>query len=142
MIISEKNSETTNLHYWYNIAMKNTLIIVFIICISSANVFASDSWSKSDIYRELAYIAVLSIDFEQTKSGLANLDGVQESNVFLGERPNNKKINEYVAGMIVGHAIISNHLSSSNRKLFQNITIIYHANIIYKNHMIGARINF
>lgn len=120
--------------------MFKTMVIFLFLILSTSTVSASDAWSRGDIYREIIYSAIVAIDIGQTKQAIE--DGYREANPFMGGYPSDKTINEHLISGLIAHVLISNYLSTENRKIFQNVTLILGATNISRNHMIGARIDY
>ena len=119
--------------------MKKILIIALIFF--ATPVFASD-WTREDTYRELAWTALLVVDYGQTMNIARNPDKFKEYNPILGEHPSKSSVRLYMLSAAIIHPVISYYLPPKYRKWWQYISIGIEAGAIGNNIGAGIGISF
>lgn len=122
----------------------NKIVIIAIfttLLFAPVSAQASDSWTKNEIIKQGIYGLIVWVDAKQTMQGIESGD-YREANPFLGERPSAEEISSHLLTVFVGHALIANYLSTENRKMFQDVSLIIGITNITRNHAVGVRINF
>lgn len=98
-------------------------------------------WTEEDTKKEALYAILHGIDWAQTRDAIGR-KGYKEANPILGSKPTDKNINEYMAGTLLGHILLSRILPPDKRKLFQNGTIGLELGVTGNNKHVGANIKF
>lgn len=126
-----------------------TIVLAFVLSISSAPIWANDEWSKSDVSREIAYLVLHVADWGQTRNILHRADtGCDgdptciERNPFLGRSPSIRRVDTYFAVTALAHVAISHVLPKDWRQGWQYLTIGMEAGIVGHNYSIGLNIDF
>lgn len=126
-----------------------TIISVFVLIVACTSVQAADPWSKSDITREVAYLALHVADWGQTRNIVhradTGCDGQPtciERNPILGRNPSIKRVDTYFAVTALAHVAISHALTHEWRNGWQYITIGVEAGYVGNNYSIGLNIDF
>lgn len=104
---------------------------------------ASD-WSEADTRREVAYQALLTIDWRQTLD-IADKCGhttYYEQNPILGKCPSKSEVTAYFAAGALVHYGISRALPPKHRKWWQNVTLTLQAGTVAHNASIGLDVRF
>lgn len=125
-----------------------TIIVAFVLAIA-APVHAADPWSKSDIAREVAYLALHTADWGQTRNivrradtGCAGDPTCIERNPFLGRNPSIRRVDTYFAVTALAHVVISHALPKDWRQGWQYVTIGMEAGVVGYNYSIGLKVDF
>ena len=116
---------------------KYLFILLFLPCLANA-----ESWDTTDKILGTTALAVMVIDWGQTRY-IAQHPGVYyERNPLLGRHPSVQGVDLYFASMIVGSALFANYLSSENRKLFLGTVTAIGISVTAHNRSIGIKIAF
>ena len=102
--------------------MKKIIYILMLFSLSITPAIGSE-WSKQDTYRELAWTAILALDYKQTLTIVNDPSKYEEYNPLLGKHPSQRKVEIYFASCAIIHPIISYYLPPQYRKWWQYITI-------------------
>jgi len=119
--------------------MKKILIIALIFF--ATPVFASD-WTREDTYRELAWTALLVVDYGQTMNIARHPERFREYNPILGKHPSQSSVSIYVLSAAIIHPIISYYLPPKYRKVWQHITIAVEVGAVGHNFGAGIGVTF
>ena len=119
--------------------MKYLLIVALLLPLNS---FAADPWSDGDIYREVAYQVIATIDWGQTLYIAKNPQIFSEKNSTLGRNPSISAVNAYFIKMQLAHLILSHVLPSEWRNGFQYLTIGGELETVGHNYNVGIKIGF
>jgi len=124
---------------------------IFALLMSLAvSAHAADKWSVADFTLEAITEASLVVDWGQTRD-IANHSQCYETNPYLGEHPDNAKIDRYFAGWMLIHPIVANYLPEHYdvlgidvrpRNLWQVWFISVETKATYGNYRLGININF
>ena len=113
-----------------------TFILAVLLFISIPS-FA-DEWTSADTKREVAFQALLAIDFAQTRNISAHPDQWYEQNNYLGSHPTIGAVNRYFLVGSVLHAGIAYLLPEKYRAPFQLVTIGIEVGATVHNYSIGV----
>ena len=102
---------------------------------------ATDPWSKADIQREAAYMAVTVVDLGQTMD-IKNHPELKEMNPILGEHPSDGRIKTHFAVSSLIHVLMVHYLPASWRPAFQYLGIGWEAALAGNNYRLGLRTDF
>jgi len=100
--------------------MKKVLVVVFMLF--AIPIYAGD-WTRKDTYRELAWTAMLIVDYGQTMNIARNPEKYKEYNPILGDHPSESAVNLYMLSVAVIHPVVSYYLPPKYRKIWQYVTI-------------------
>ena len=126
-----------------------TLVIAGMLLFTPITAIA-DEWTKEDTARQITFTLVTCVDWLQTKE-IARNPKYREGNPFLGPNPSQKKVDTYIAGAIVGHALISYLLPTkaevfsykiNPRAIWQYFWIGVEAGASFHNYNAGVRIRW
>lgn len=97
--------------------------------------------STTDIQLELAYDALLIVDWAQTRT-ISQDKRFDESNLFLGRNPSLGKVNNFFLAVGLMHFGVSSYLEPENRSAWQNATIAVGLINTYRNTTYGVKLDF
>ena len=113
------------------------LPLIFIVLVGCASVPFED-WDLEDTERQFAFIGLLAIDWNQTRSIISD-PLFYETNPILGRDPSSGYVDFYMIGCAVGHTIISGLLEPEYwRPTWQYGWIIAEGYTVYNNRRIGV----
>jgi len=115
-----------------------TFIFALLIISSSAY---SDEWSRSDTYRETAYLTLHTIDWMQTREISRNPNYYEQNNI-LGSHPTIQEVDRYFAVTAIAHLGISYIIPVEYRVPFQYISIGVEFGAVAHNYSIGVSARF
>ena len=125
------------------------ILALIVLSFVSVNAGAADAWSKSDVTREIAYLALHVADWGQTRNIVlrsdTGCDGDStciERNPLLGRNPSIKRVDTYFAFTAVAHAVVGYYLPPNWRSGWQMVTIGMEAGIVGHNFSIGLKMDF
>ena len=122
--------------------MKRLLIaLLLIIAVLPSSARASD-WSKGDTFRELAFAALIVVDWGQTLNIADHPERFREYNPILDSHPSQTRVNLYMPAAILLHAVVSYLLPRTCREGWQYVTIGLEAGVITSNFNAGIGIRF
>lgn len=121
--------------------LKKSVVTLIFIILFPLSAYASDPWTRNEIIKQGGYALISIIDAAQTKK-ITHSIGHREANPYLREHSSNKEINEYFLSLFITQTLIANFLSTENRKIFQDVSLIIGATNAGRNYMLGTRINF
>jgi hypothetical protein len=110
------------------------------LLIYSAPALAGQDWSKDEVTLEVVFLTLQFIDYKQTLA-IAEDDDYYETNIFLGEDPQEEAIHAWFALTALGHVAISHMLPSKYRQIWQRIGITIEAGYVDHNNSIGVKVN-
>lgn len=104
----------------------------------------ADPWLPEDTDRETAYLAVLAVDWAQTRGQARNhWKGYYEMNPLLGsDSPSIDRVNIVCVTSGIAHYYISKALPEKWRTRFQYVTIGLEGSAVAYNFSIGVRAKF
>lgn len=113
-------------------------------------IFKSDlgrsGWSAGDLARQAASLAVLGVDWGQTRTMAKDPAHYKELNPItsriIGEHPSTGQVNNYFATKAVTEALLANSLPPGFRQLYQYGNIGLEANAGRKNFKLGVGMTF
>jgi len=94
----------------------------------------SKDWSKEDIARQVAYLGLQLIDWNQSKDIARHPEKYYEGNPLLGKHPSQGRLNSYTIGTMIGHTALMHLLSPEWRKRAQTGSILFEGNVVLGNH--------
>lgn len=95
-----------------------------------------------DLYRELAFQALLIADWKQTRQIAREPDRYFERNPILGKHPSVGRVNTYMVAAGVLHWVIAANLSPKWRQQFQLVSVAVQANVVKQNYEVGLSLRF
>jgi hypothetical protein len=118
-----------------------------ILALIVASGLSAQDWSTEDTKREVAFQMLLLVDWKQTSEihrTISKETGkyLLESNEILGERPPQRRINQYFATCAVGHLVVSRLLHGKYRIAWQHATITLEGFVVVGNASAGIRIKW
>jgi len=116
-----------------------SLIVALLAFAASAR--AQDPWSRADVVRESAVMAVSLADWGQTLN-IEERDGCHEQNPMLGPHPSRGQVNTYFAASLLLHLGIVWALPARFRPAFQYASLGFELGIVGHNARLGLRITF
>ena len=126
--------------------MKKFMVVVILLI---ATIGYADEWTKQDTYRELAYMALLVVDYGQTLNIAKSNGKFAEMNPIFNEYPSQSSVNIAIAISAIIHPMISYLLPPKsdkwkwmNRENWQYITIGAEILAVGNNFRVGIGINF
>lgn len=126
--------------------MKKLIVAMFMLF---ATTTYAGGWTREDTYRELAWTALLIVDYGQTLYIVENNHGYRESNPILSEYPTRGQVNTYILSCAIIHPIISCLLPPKsdkwkwiNRENFQYVSIGVEVGAVANNIGAGVGISF
>jgi len=133
--------------------MRKLLLTTALLVLLSSHSLAAP-WSKTDIALQSITTVTLAADWRQTRD-IKNHPELQELNLLLGPHPSNEKIDMYMGGAIVGHALISHYLpdlvllcggspaaAKLSRTIWQATWIGLETSAIANNYAMGIKVGF
>lgn len=114
-----------------------TLATVLFLISFAAPVLAADPWTTEEIVLEVAFQAVLAIDWAQTHE-IVDRPDKREHNPILGPYPSHRKADELILVASLSHILGTHYLSSKYRKWWIAAWIgveLIAVNYNYKNHI-------
>jgi hypothetical protein len=102
----------------------------------------ANEWTTADTYREVAYQSVAAVDWLQTRQIAKTPTKWQEQNNLLGRHPSVSAVNHYFLVTGIGHALLSNHLDTPYRAVFQDVTIGLEILVVNRNIGLGINARF
>lgn len=117
-------------------------LIAVLLAVFSLQANAADSWSKSDVAREVAYLTLHVVDWRQTLIASKDPGRYAEQNPILGEHPSENRINGYFLATALLHVGVTHVLPAKWRPAFQYFWIGVEVVAIANNHKVGIRITF
>ncbi len=121
---------------------QSSVVMLVLVLLLPANVFALDKWDKGDTIREAIYLSAWTVDWLQTRYTATHLNSYRELNPILGSQPSIGRVNSYFIAGAAAHVGISYILPKKLRKPWQYITIGYQAGAVAKNFNIGVGLHF
>jgi hypothetical protein len=121
---------------WVKIVMFSALLAVLSGC------GGSRAWTRGDVAREAAYVAVTTIDWRQTREIAEHPDRYYEMNPILGKHPSVGRVNTYFLVTAVGHVLITHAVPHPYRPYWQYISIGASAACVINNQSIGLKIEW
>src|SRR6266700_1924855 len=103
---------------------------------------AAEPWSKADVGREIAFGALLAVDWAQTREIAAHPERYHERNPVIGEHPSSGRVDAYMLAAGALHLGIANLLSGDWRSAWQWGGIVIEAGAIGSNYLIGIGVPF
>ena len=103
---------------------------------------AAEPWSKADVGREIAFGALLAVDWTQTREIAAHPERYSEHNPILGEHPSSSRVDAYMIAAGALHFGIANWLPDDWRARWQWGGIIVEAGAVGNNYLLGIRAPF
>ncbi len=106
---------------------------------------ASDPWTKADTARELAFTAVVVLDWGTTldiERAHQESPWIHETNPILGRHPSRAKVNLYIPAGILLHFLAARAMPARWRAAFQSASIFIEAGAVSHNFAVGLRLNF
>lgn len=122
--------------------MKTLILIIALSILTTAPCMAADPWSKQDIALEGAVIALLAVDWAQTRYISTHPDQFYERNPLLGEHPSRKNVDLYFAGAVAAHIAITHFLPAIWRPGLQVPLIVLQFGAVTRNNQIGIGMRF
>lgn len=122
--------------------MRSSLLLMFALmpaitgCVSMAERYHSDEWTRDDTRREIAYQIVNAWDVIQTNEIRRRPDVVEVNpmgHAFMGSEPQPKDMALYFTSLAVSHYAISRLLPPKLRKYWQTGTIASQGYIVANN---------
>ena len=98
---------------------------------------ANGGWSTADTYRQSGVVALMGIDWMQTRKIAQNPDDYHEHNPVLGSNPSTEKVDVYFPVCIAAHTAVSMALPPEYRKWWQYVFIGVQAGVVASNFSIG-----
>lgn len=102
---------------------------------------ATDPWSRADVERQAAYIALSVVDTGQTLD-IKNHDGIRELNFVLGENPSDKRIVSFMVTTRVLHTLAVHFMPADWRPAFQWASIGVELGAVTNNASLGLQLKF
>ncbi len=138
MAIFKSGSKRQNVKYFMAVFLSAYISIMFSGC---AAIQKKNPWTVSDHTLYTTALALHGADWMQTKAGIGKY-GMSESNVILGEEPEQNNIDTYFASTALGISALTWSLSKGWRK-----TILIGWNIVeffavMQNNSLGVKISF
>ena len=103
---------------------------------------ANGGWSTADTYRQSGVVALMGIDWAQTRKIAQNPDKYSEMNPVLGSHPSTEKVDAYFLTCAAAHTVVSMVLPPEYRVLWQYIWIGLEAGTVAHNASIGLGVGF
>jgi hypothetical protein len=119
-----------------NVAIFLTAAMLFFGCSGNR------TWTKGDVIRETAYLAVTAVDWRQTRTISKNPDLWYETNGFLGKHPTTSEVDRYFLAMGVGHVIVTHLIPHPYRQWWQYGSIGFSSYYVIHNNSIGIKIDW
>ena len=113
-------------------------VVFGVLAISSAR---ADGWTTNDTKREVAYLALHTMDWSQTRY-IAKHPEYYEQNSHLGKHPTVAQVNAYFASMALAHIRVAYLLPADWRHGFQYVTIGVELGWVTHNASIGIKMDF
>jgi hypothetical protein len=98
--------------------MKVAALVALLVASPAA---ARDPWTNPDTAAEAGFVAVVLLDWQQTRAALAS--GHVELNPIIGQHPSRARLDAMVLGGVVAHAVIARVLPQPYRRAWQYVTI-------------------
>lgn len=102
----------------------------------------ADEWTRSDTYRETAYLALHVTDWLQTRTIAKNPDVWYEKNIILGSHPHVDRVDAYFILAGLAHVGIAAILPNEWRAPFQYFTIGFESGVVAHNYKVGVKVGF
>jgi len=104
---------------------------------------ASD-WSDADTVREAVYLAVLAIDYGQTRNIAHHPENWQEitADWAITSHPSAHQVDNYFALLAITQVTIAYLIPAEYRKKFQYINIVCEARAVHSNFSLGIGVEF
>lgn len=125
-----------------HLTLKYCIITILLILWLSSPTLAAELWTKADMAREAAFVAVTVIDWSQTLKTADHPEKWTENNPILGEHPSRGKVNTYFPAGILLHAVIAYALPRPYREWWQYTWIGVETAAVGKNLSVGIGISF
>ena len=126
--------------------MKKFMVVVILLV--ATPIFAG-GWTRQDTYRELAYMALLVVDYGQTLNIAKSNGKFAEMNPIFNEYPSQSSVNIAIAISAIIHPMISYLLPPRsdkwkwmNRENWQYITIGAEILAVGNNFRVGIGVSF
>lgn len=127
----------------YTVDMKNIFTVFILLCaILARPALAGDPWSDADVKREIAYLAVDSVDWGQTLYTARHPTLAHENNPLLGRHPSVAEVNRYFVLTMAAHVAITNAIPSRWRERWQITSIVWEFAITSDNTYANIRVQW
>lgn len=114
-----------------------------LILLISSPAIAFDSWTKTEVVMEAAYLGLLVVDWGQTLDIADDQRYHEDVNCsLLGKRPSRGRVNAVFAIGMVAHPVIAHVLPHKWRKAWIASGITLEAACGVNNHNLGLKVNF
>jgi len=133
--------------------MKSIILIAIILITLSTSAIAT-SWSKSDLELQKTFYILTTIDWVQTRSIINHPNKFYETNLLLGERPDNKSVTHYMLSGMLLHTAVANYLpdlislcggslksAKFSRTIWQSFWIGIETSAVTNNYLIGVKVH-
>lgn len=114
-------------------------LITFILILFLTGCLTTTSMTKNEIEMEVGYSITHIIDWGQTRA-ISESSKFVELNPILGKHPTLSAINNYMAGTLVAHWLITYLLPEEWREEFQITTLVLEGVVILWNYSLGVGI--
>jgi hypothetical protein len=116
-------------------------IKLLIVCLFLSGC-ANGGWSTDDSYRQTGVVALMSIDWAQTRKISNNPDKYNEHNPILGNHPSESMVNVYFPVCIAAHTAVAMALPPGYRVWWQYVVLGLEAGTVANNLSIGLGVGF
>jgi hypothetical protein len=103
---------------------------------------ANGGWSTEDSYRQTGFVALMGVDWMQTRKIAKNPEDYHEHNPLIGSHPSTEKVDVYFPVCIAAHTAVAMVLPSEYRKWWQYVFIGIEAGAVANNLSIGLGVGF
>ena len=135
--------------------MRFLLIILLSVLVFSARPAPALEWKPPEVALQAIVTGLIVVDWGQTRTIAKNPQLFEETNKILGKHPSIARVDNYMAGALAGHLLVSHYLpavmsrlgaseafSRSSRRIWQVAWIGVQANVVRKNYRIGLTMSF
>lgn len=102
----------------------------------------ADEWSRADLQREAAYLALHITDYAQTRTIAQHPEQWHEQNSILGLHPSAGQVDRYFLLTGIAHVALAHLLPADWRKDFQVLTIGIEFGAVSNNFSLGISATF
>lgn len=98
---------------------------------------ANGGWNAADTYRQSGVVALMTVDWAQTRKIAKNPDRYSENNPILGSHPSTGEVDAYFLTCAVAHTAVAMALPPKYREWWQYVFIGVEAVAVGHNMSIG-----
>lgn len=114
---------------------------ILAVLLVSSSAFA-DEWTRTDTYREAAYLTLHTVDWAQTRNIARNPEQWREQNYFLGKHPSVSQVDQYFIATGALQFAVAYYLPAEYRKAFQYVSISVEGGAVAHNFRLGVSARF